>query len=114
MKDEVPSSWVATDGSHWQLTQGGAGDSASIANSPAWLAGSFGGLMAAVNRSDGQVRESFGGVSWQEVQGSGAAPAGLSNQAQIIPSSKGLLIVDPGASESVPARIWFATGTPTT
>jgi hypothetical protein len=112
--DQRLVAWTSTDGSAWRLVQGDVPMNSTLDGSPAdWLVEANGGRIVALNRSNLQVRQSFNGVSWQDVPTSGPAPTALSSETKLIHTPHGLLVIDPGSAWSESALVWFASGTPT-
>lgn len=105
IKDGQTVAWLSTKGSTWRLVQ----DLPTELVSGDWLVVADGGRIVAMNRTTLQIHESFDGITWREVPASGPAPTGLSSGATIIVAPVGLLVLDPSASDSAPARLWFAT-----
>jgi hypothetical protein len=78
---------------------------------PDWRLEADGGRIVALNEITLQVHESFDGRAWREVSTTGFALTGLSSSARFVLMPGGLLVFDPGASGSTPARLWLATAT---
>jgi hypothetical protein len=98
--------WTSTDGSTWHL-----GRDLPTEAGPDWRLEADGGRIVALNEITLQVHESFDGRAWREVSTTGFALTGLSSSARFVLMPGGLLVFDPGASGSTPARLWLATAT---